>query len=487
MLNTSQRGKSLGGHAIRGVFLSLNLMMSAAAVASSITVPVPPPNGSDDTAKIQAALNLCVVHGPGCTVQLQAGKYLTSQLVAYNFRGTFKGMGQDKTTIQALPDLPVTLPDVFFNGECAPNTTDCLWPDLIIFVDGDIKVSDFTVHVSSVPATQLWFFHGMPATVLNDGIRFMGKNPTNAVVRRVSFEGTPDQSATSCPNFNFCNAVIYAGEFPRSHTPFDYYFLSGTFSVSNSHFKNVSLGTVADAFLQNCKVVIGGSPFKGNVYENVDMAGPFLTTADNSIEEISYNTANANGNFAAPVTIVPHIAFVATKPSIYLIHDNVLTTAGLNADGILIVDSPSSTTVNAFIHDNAIEMQQGVGFDAIGAYFTAGTLVANNKIAGSAADAIGIWGGTDAAVLVNDVTSFTPNPASGLAQIVLDGELLGLPNTSNSVVVCKTLADTVLNLGVDNTLVRCQSVAAATPSLAIDRMPTPEQKRHRTMPGPSIR
>jgi len=70
---------------------------------------------------------------------------------------------------------------------------------------------------------------------------------------------------------------------------------------------------------------------------------------------------------------------------------------------------------------------------------------------------------------------------------VLDGELLGLPNTSNSVVVCKTLADTVLNLGVDNTLVRCQSVAAATPSLAIDRMPTPEQKRHRTMPGPSIR
>ena len=484
MLYRSQRGRSLSDHSVRGVFVSLNLMMSVAAVANGITVPVPSPNGSDDTAKIQAALNACVAHGPGCTVQLQAGKYLTSQLVAYNFRGTFKGMGQDKTTIQALPALPVTLPDVFFNGECAPNTTDCLWPDLIIFVDGDIKVSDFTVHVSSVPATQLWFGNGMPATVLNDGIRFMGKNPTNAVVRRVSFEGMRDQSATSCPNYNFCNAVIYAGEFPRSHTPFDYYFLSGTFSVSNSHFKNVSLGTVADAFLQNCTVVIGGSPLTGNMFENVDAAGPFLTASDNCLEEVSYNTSNGN---IAPVWIQPYQVFVATKPSIYLIHDNILKTAGLNADGIVIVDNPSSRTVNAFVYDNAVEMQQGVGFDAIGAYFTADTLVANNKIAGSAADAIGIWGGTHAAVLVNDVTGFTPNPASGLAQIVLDGDLVGLPDTNDSLVVCRSPTNTVLNLGAGNKVIGCQSATAATPSLALDRMTTLKPKWLRTMPGPSIR
>ena len=484
MLYRSQRGRSLSDHFIRGVFVSLNLMMSVAAVANGITVPVPSPNGSDDTAKIQAALNACVAHGPGCTVQLQAGKYLTSQLVAYNFRGTFKGMGQDKTTIQALPALPVTLPDVFFNGECAPNTTNCLWPDLIIFVDGDIKVSDFTVHVPSVPATQLWFGNGMPATVLNDGIRFMGKNPTNAVVRRVSFEGMRDQSATSCPNYNFCNAVIYAGEFPRSHTPFDYYFLSGTFSVSNSHFKNVSLGTVADAFLQNCTVVIGGSPLTGNMFENVDAAGPFLTASDNCLEEVSYNTSNGN---IAPVWIQPYQVFVATKPSIYLIHDNILKTAGLNADGIVIVDNPSSRTVNAFVYDNAVEMQQGVGFDAIGAYFTADTLVANNKIAGSAADAIGIWGGTHAAVLVNDVTGFTPNPASGLAQIVLDGDLVGLPDTNDSLVVCRSPTNTVLNLGAGNKVIGCQSATAATPSLALDRMTTLKPKWLRTVPGPSIR
>jgi hypothetical protein len=279
--------------------------------------------------------------------------------------------------------------------------------------------------------------------------------------------------------------VTFAGEFPRSQTPFDYYFLSGTLLVANSHFKNVSLGTVVDAFLQNIKVTIGGSPFNGNVYENVDLAGPFLTTADNSTEEISFNTSN--GNFA-PVTIGPWFpsVFVPTKPSTYLVHDNVLTTAGLSADGIYIVDGPSSTTINAFVYDNSIEMQQGVGFDAIGAYFTARTFVANNRIVGSAADAIGIWDGTQAAVLVNDVTGFTANPLSGLAQIVLDGSLQGLPDTSNSLVVCRTPADTVLNLGAGNRLIGCESAAAATPRSSA-RLAAAKPNRPRALPAPAVR
>ena len=42
----------------------------------------------------------------------------------------------------------------------------------------------------------------------------------------------------------------------------------------------------------------------------------------------------------------------------------------------------------------------------------------------------------NSAVLVNDVTDFTAIP--GLAQIVLDGSLLGSPDTSQSTVVCKS-------------------------------------------------
>ena len=70
-----------------------------ASQQSEPIISVGPPNGSDDTNNIQAALNACVAQGPGCTVQLQAGTYLTRQLVTYNFQGTFKGMGQDSTVV----------------------------------------------------------------------------------------------------------------------------------------------------------------------------------------------------------------------------------------------------------------------------------------------------------------------------------------------------------------------------------------------------
>src|ERR1035437_6672068 len=92
----------------------------AVAWASGHTVKVPPPNGVDDTANIQGALNKCVAYGPHCTLKLAAGKYLTKQVVVYNFQGNFKGMGIDSTTIEALPNLPVNWPDQFV-ASCQPN------------------------------------------------------------------------------------------------------------------------------------------------------------------------------------------------------------------------------------------------------------------------------------------------------------------------------------------------------------------------------
>src|ERR1700693_1565307 len=99
--------------ALLPVFLSLILIMPTTAFAGGPTIRVAPPNGTNDTANIQAALNACVAQGPDCTVQLREGKYLTKQLVTYNFRGTFKGMGMGRTTVEALPNLTVYIPDPF--------------------------------------------------------------------------------------------------------------------------------------------------------------------------------------------------------------------------------------------------------------------------------------------------------------------------------------------------------------------------------------
>jgi hypothetical protein len=172
-------------------FLGLSLILPTTALAGGPTIWVAPPNGVNDTANIQAALNACVAQGPNCTVQLQAGRYLTKQVVTYNFRGTFKGMGQDRTIIEALPNLPVVLLDPVTGGECAPNTTTCPWPSLMIFVDGDIHVSDLSIRIAAPPGTATAPWVGLFTTLL-DALRFMGQNPTDVSIDRISIEGLPD-------------------------------------------------------------------------------------------------------------------------------------------------------------------------------------------------------------------------------------------------------------------------------------------------------
>jgi hypothetical protein len=118
------------------VLLGLIVFLPVTVWAGGHVVNVPPPNGVNDPSNLQAALDTCVAYGKDCTVQLAAGKCLTSQLVAYNFHGTFKGKGKDKTIVEALPELEVTgLPETDDYGLCKPNTTDCSWPSLLMFVD----------------------------------------------------------------------------------------------------------------------------------------------------------------------------------------------------------------------------------------------------------------------------------------------------------------------------------------------------------------
>src|SRR5579863_10779311 len=123
--------------------LGLAALLPATAAAGGHVVYVAPPNGTNDTAAIQSALNTCAAYGKNCTVQLAAGMYQTTQLIIHNFQGTFKGMGENATTVQAL-FLPVNWPDPLVQA-CNPNFTDCLWATLITFIDGSVNVSDLTI------------------------------------------------------------------------------------------------------------------------------------------------------------------------------------------------------------------------------------------------------------------------------------------------------------------------------------------------------
>ncbi|MGO9864820.1 MAG: hypothetical protein ACLPLR_14500 [Terriglobales bacterium] len=450
--------------AVSVAFVGLLVLLPGTVWAGGFTVKVPPPNGVDDTANIQAALDACVASGKTCTVQLAAGNYRTSQLVEYNFRGTFKGMGMNSTTIEALPNLTVSLPDAAVYGECLPNTTTCLWPSLIIFVDGNIHVSDLSIRVTAPPgtATSGWTIFGLGISSLLDGLRFMGQHPTDVTIDRISIEGLPDNSPNSFGmvvgfgvGFNVVNEIIYTGELPRSSTPFDYYFMTGSLTVRNSSFKMAIDGVSQDGFLQSSQIVVGGSPATGNHFENL-YVGMDMEGSESSTFDISYNISS--GIYAGMWVIPWQPVFVPTSGSRYLIHDNQFSATGQHGEGIFLDDNATNPWIHAAAWNNTVELQDTLS-EGIGVYNTKGTAVWNNSVTGSdGTDGIGLWSTTLDAVANNNVSGFTVDNTAGLAQIYLD------PSTTSDLVVCAERSDTVLNQGTNNAIIGCEHSTASTAS-----------------------
>ncbi len=448
-------------------------LTAATAWAGSHIVYVHPPNGTDDTTNIQAALDTCVAYGKNCTVQLAAGTYFTRQLVEYNFQGTFKGKGKDITIIQALPYLPVTLD---FLQPCQPNSTTCLWPTLMIFVDGNISISDLSVHMyaSEGTATAPWPRFG--STSIDTGIRLMGQySTTNVHIDRVEMEGSPD--STSGFGFNVNNGIMYTGELSGSSAnPLDspcgaaggFYFVSGSYTVRNSSFKSMGDGVSQDGCVRSTRVTIGGSPSTGNTFENHN-TGIDLESAENSNFEVSYNVASGIGSSMGVVPWIESV-FLPSKPSRYSIHDNTfLTTAPVATGVILYSDTPDDPWIDAVIWNNNIQLQYGPS-DGIDAVNTRGTVILNNTVTGSGWDAIGLYGSTSSTLMLNNVSGFAPDPSTGsTAQIYLDS------GTSRDLVVCAESTDTVLNQGKKNVLVGCQRAAT-----------TPEAETRSEAPGSSV-
>jgi len=478
MSDMKLRGEQAGFRlALISGLLGLALLLPTTARALSDTVTLPPPSGVDDTATIQAALDACVAHGPGCTIQFAAGTYLTKQLVAYHFKGTFKGMGIDSTTLAALPNLPVTInQNPSEEPQCQPNTTTCLWPSLVIFVDGDIHVSDLTFNIPSVPATQPWFLGGSSITMMFEALGFRGQYPqypTHAWIDRVRMQGQLDSSPANW-GFNVMMGAHFTGELPRGPTLHDYYFLSGSFTVRNSDFNTLFVGITQDGFVKLSQITIGGSPSSGNHLENV-YDGLDMEASESSFFEISYNESSGSG---AAMWVVPWIpAFAPSSPSRYLIHDNTFIGTAQNAEGIYLYDDATNPWIQAAVWNNVVELQDTLS-EGIGIYDTKGTTTWNNTVSGTDGnDGIGLWSSKLSTVIGNNVSGFTVDP-SGYAQIYLD------PSTTHDLVVCTERSDTVLNQGTDNIVVGCQQPAvtldaaanSATPPASTSKLGVPKPK-----------
>lgn len=451
------------------VALLLGVLAPATAFAATPIVSVPPPNGTNDTANLQAALNACLVLGPGCTVRLGPGTYHTTQLVTFDFNGTFGGAGKDATTIEALPNLPVFQRDLITQGECTPNTTTCPWPSLIIFVNGNIHVSDLSIRItaSSGTATVPWHIFGLTTTTLVDALRFMGQSHTDVSIDRVSIEGRPDDSPTALVPFNVINGIIFTGELPRSTTPFDYFFMSGSLTVRNSSFKTTFDGVSQDGFLTSSHITIGGSPSAGNQFDG-EFVGIDMESSQSSAYNISYNTSSGQG-FGMWIVPWQPKHFTPNNLSRYLIHDNSFATTQPFGTGILL-DNETANWIDALISNNAIHLEQPAS-EGIADVNTSGAQIVNNSITstGGAVDAIGLYLSTSGSVVVH-------NALSGFSDAAQGSIFLG-PNSSQNTVVCFSPNNAVVNLGTGNNVVGCngargaQSTQAREPKLVLPRNP----------------
>ena len=470
---------------VAGLFAASLAAPAGVMAKPGSTYTVGPPSGGDDTAAIQSGLDWCVAHGPNCTVQLGAGTYRTSQLLEYNFQGTFKGAGEYRTTIQALPNLLVTGPDPTVAGGCLPNLTSCRWPDFILFVDGNVEVSDLALDFLATDGaeTTLWADWGGQWRGLVTALEFTGDARANASVDRVSITGRADHTATNVLGFGFnvAQGIMFDGWFPAAPASFNLATRSGTFSVRNSTVRTVWEGVLVQGAVTGSQVTIGGSPGAGNQIADVDFA--LDLGAANSTFDISYNTIAADN--ASTIEVIDH-AGVIVEPSggvfaglvsglsQFSIHDNTIAVndaCGCNMFGMWLIDAvpgwgATAHWFTATIKHNAISLPgtytlPGEGKEGIDANNITGATISGNTITSTATgtfDGISLWGNvsgwpvaTGNSIIANDLSgvALDPTPGFAFAQVYLD------PYTANNHVVCAGQGVSVLDQGTGNMVTGC--------------------------------
>jgi len=382
----------------------------AAARDNGLVVQVAPPTGGDDTAILQAALDRCVGHQDSCKVHLSPGRYRTRQLVAYDFRGTFEGAGQDRTVIEPVGTLRVC-PTLCSKN---PDTTTNLWPDLMIFVDGNVRLSDISIQIKKVPATTDYFL----GNALISAVRMMTSEfgTMTATVERVSIEGAHDESSFF-RGFGLLNGIIAAGELlkPGADPNGDYdikrdtFPLKGSFRFSSNTFKTC-FSAIDMNRLFDGRLVVGGDDGAGNSASDTRRAFE-LANFENSTVEISHNRASSHWDL-----IVDNFYYPAERASRYSIHHNIFSGETEFGDGIILWDNdlPPKTIDATVVHNTVADGP--FYFAMIETLNTEGTLIAANRVRGSALAGIMIENGTRNAILGNDVSGVTAD----IGRILLD-------------------------------------------------------------------
>ena len=419
-----------------GLVLGLTLLMCIPALSADYVVQVGPPDLSgDDTAVLQAALDDCMTNHPtGCTVQLSAGTYKSQQLFGESFHGSLKGMGMDATRIQVKRFDEVTGDHIgYYIFDIYPPSRTNKYPVLLIFMAGDITVSDMSFVVTDYEPVPQWCYYDECGQTWLYGVVGVIGTSADLLVERVGFEGGPGTMVASRHNYN--DGPFFwglSGDQP----------LTGTFKVVSSRIRNSEDSLTAIA-LSNAKITIGGSPSHGNVIEGGSQGAGFLDMA-HSVVDFSYNDVEVSAYPWAGVLAGQGYAWIPQESSQFLIRHNTIKATGGYVDGVWAIDfGPPlglGKTADFVISDNTVQIagsEVDPAWAGIEAAYLEGAVISNNRIVGGSALGIALEGASQCMVKANNAEKLTADLAPiGLLTVNIgtEEEPILLPTSDSTVV-----------------------------------------------------
>lgn len=431
--------------------------MVVAALAALLTAfPLPTnaghlrlePNGTDDTAQLQAALRRCEGVNHSCEIRLAAGVFYTDVLLAKRFNGTIKGDGAHRTVIKPIEYRPLrSTPTVFIDEP----TREQPYPILMHFADGGrIKMVDLSIEVPS--GTRIMPFqlaengslseptdNALLAAVMVDG----GANPAELRMGNVRIVGgvVPEAPMGS----SLFNALRFEGQLrDDAGNDVSRKLQGGKLVIHRSQFLGAGLG-VAIRDANNIDALVVASHFDSRLY------GIWYTDlGDSRVSFIGNNIASEL--IGIGLTRAGRPPESASRALVALnrivINENGTSMEGTGFDGIAVLDffaEPESPSFNddVEIYANNIALGQDVYDGIYIANDAQGHVrVHHNRITGTAIDA-GLVG------IAGIGTRFFQNDLGGLTAETLDVHLY--PDTSNMRV--RQIGADVLDEGTDNIVI----------------------------------
>jgi len=420
------------------------------------------PTGVDDTANLQHAFDLALAAGPGSTVQLAPGNFRIGHIEVPDFKGYFKGAGQDLTVIDSLPGL-----------DCQSLVNNNKEPALLYFIRGYPRISDLTFHITPKGPCAPYHMdiHGdgwldsniFPLVVSTSPLDIHTDCDVNRIeqvsasIERITIWGE-DGDQPNGPDSplwpNIYEGVYLGGTFPLmngwENCPYQQKFAQGQFRVVQSTFRNALLGLALEA-MYNSQVVTGGSPKDGNTFDytiyGLFQCDTYASNSEYSHNRLDHISANGFTLCSGGMSAVP---FTQAGSNVVYRQNDITAEGWANAFVLGDVDNLASTSSppHVVIQNNRLKLLP----DFVWGIFIVGgledPLILNNQFEGNSDFAIvagydGLSrGGLIKGNNLNGYTLYNGSPYK-----------IWLGADTESYVVVGEPAETVLDEGTNNLIV----------------------------------